>query len=599
MARTWSVGCCAAAFLAAIVAHGNAVAQSDVVYPWDEYDKRIGSAREVAKLGSDLLGEQVNLANGALSFAMTDIDIPGNDQLAVKFSRSYSVQNQFERRTDLMLADWDVDLPSISAVFGPDWESRVPGNPGRRCSAPANQVTPPTPVWDINVWDFWHGNNLNIPGGGELLQVGSGAVMPSSGGPYHWMTTGQVYVSCLAGIKNGTGEGFLAITPDGTRYWFDWMAQYYEPKMSSEFGGSSLARRKNVLYATRVEDRFGNTVVYEYSNAWNAPGRLTGITSSDGRSLDVSYNSHGHVATVSDGARIWSYEYVAAGSRRSLSAVILPDATRWVIGFGAFTSADLYYSPGSKLEPSRDCFIRLSQPTGPMEVSGTIQHPSGAQGTFHVSWLTHGRSNVPVACERYDWGPGGTNTNDDVNTWTISYEAYSLVRKVLSGAGIATSEWNYSYTPNISFAFYPGGSMTNPCPVGSNCGAPLCTSAECAGSSETKIVGPNDEQTKYFHGNSFRYNEGKLLRIEQGSVSAPLMMVQTYSYDFSMQPKSYPERFGISLREKFDGFTSEYHRPLLSTTTVQQERRFVRTNDEFDSLARPTKVVRHSEPVSP
>ncbi|WP_132985018.1 hypothetical protein [Luteimonas terricola] len=585
--------------LTALVAGSNAFAQSDVVYPWDEYEKRIGSAREVAKLGSDLLGEQVNLANGALSFAMTDVDIPGNDRLAVKFSRTYSVQNQYERRTDLMLADWDIDVPSISAVFGPNWESRVPGNPGRRCSAPAHQLTPPTPVWDINFWDFWQGNNLNIPGGGELLQVRNGAVMPTSGGPYYWMTTGQVYVSCLETIKNGTGEGFLAITPDGTKYWFDWMAQYHEPNMSSEIGGPSLARRKNVLYATRVEDRFGNAVVYDYSNAWDAPGRLTGITSGDGRSLDITYNSNGHVDTVSDGERMWSYEYVVVGPRRSLSAVVQPDMTRWEIGFDAFTSAEVHYPIGSQLEPTRDCYIRLAQPMGPTQLSGTIRHPSGALGTFQVSWLTHGRSNVPVACENYDWGSAGSNTNDDVNTWAISYEAYSLMRKVLSGPGVATSEWNYSYTPNISFAFYPGGSMSNPCPIGSTCGAPLCTSSACAGSSETKIIGPNNEQTKYFHGNSFRYNEGKLLRVEQGSVSAPLMMVQTHSYDFSMVSQAYPERFGISLREKFDGFTSEFHRPLLSTTTAQQGRRFVRTNGEFDSLARPTKVVRHSAPVSP
>lgn len=599
MARTWSVVCCAAVLLAATVAGGDALAQGNVVYPWDEYDKRIGSARQVAKLGSDLLGEQVNLANGALSFAMTDVDIPGNDRLAVKFSRSYSVENQYERGTSFMLADWDLDVPSISAVFAPNWESRVPGNPGRRCSAPANQILPPTPAGDINLWDFWQGNSLNIPGGGELLHVRSGAVMPSSGGPYYWMTTGQVYVSCLATIKNGTGEGFLATTPDGTKYWFDWMAQYHEPFMSSEFGGPSVARRKNVLYATRVEDRFGNTVVYDYTNAWNAPGRLTGITSSDGRSLDITYNAHGHVASVSDGTRTWLYQYVAVGSRRSLSAVVQPDASRWVIGFSSFTSAEIHYPIGTQLEPARDCFLRLMGPFGPTQVSGTIQHPSGATGTFHVNWLTHGRSNVPIACHHYNWGGSGSDTNDDVNAWTISYEAYSLVRKVLSGPGVVTAEWNYTYTPNISFAFYPGGSMMVPCPAGSTCGEPLCTSPACARSSETRIVGPNNELTTYFHGNSFRYNEGKLLRVEQGSVSEPLMTVKTHSYDLTMAPQVYPERFGISLRERFDGFTSEFHRPLLSTATVQQGRKFERINDEFDNLARPTKVIRRSESVSP
>jgi YD repeat-containing protein len=596
MTRNWLVGSLVSGLVIANVVASVASAQGNVVYPWDEYDKRIGSARTVAKLESNLLGEQVNLADGALSFAMTDIAIPGNDRLEVKFSRSYSVQNQYERASHLMLADWDVDVPSISGVFAPNWESRVPGNPGRRCSAPDNQITPPTPVWDINFWDFWHGNNLNIPGGGELLRVRGGSLLPSSGGPYHWMTTGQIYVSCLANIKNGTGEGFLAITPDGTRYWFDWMAQYIEPYMSSKVGGPSIPRRKNVLYATRVEDRFGNLVEYGYSNTWDSRGRLTSVTSSDGRSLSIAYNAHGHISSVSDGSRTWSYNYVAVGSRRTLSEVVLPDGSRWLIGFGGFTSAEIHYSP---LEPARNCFLRLIGPHGPTEVSGTIQHPSGALGTFHVKWLTHGRSNVPVACHNYDWGTAGSDTNDDVNAWTISYEAYSLMRKVLSGSAVTTGEWNYSYRPNISFDFYPGGSMTVPCPSGSTCGAPLCMSESCARSSETTVTGPGDERIKYFHGNSFRYNEGKLLRVERGSISQPLMSVEIHSYDLSMVPQAYPERFGISMRENFDGFPSEFHRPLLTTTMVQQGRRFIRTHNEFDSLARPTKVTRKSQPAPP
>ena len=32
------------------------------------------------------------------------------------------------------------------------------------------------------------------------------------------------------------GEGFMAITPDGTRYWFDWMAQYLEPLILTTTG---------------------------------------------------------------------------------------------------------------------------------------------------------------------------------------------------------------------------------------------------------------------------------------------------------------------------------------------------------------------------
>src|SRR3546814_5874065 len=56
--------------------------------------------------------------------------------------------------------------------------------------------------------------------------------------------------------KNGTGEGFLAVTPDGTKYWFDWMAQYGEPKLGepgpshrSEEHTSELQSLMRISYA--------------------------------------------------------------------------------------------------------------------------------------------------------------------------------------------------------------------------------------------------------------------------------------------------------------------------------------------------------------
>ena len=585
----------AMALAALCVAFPAALAQSGYRFPWDESVKRVESARHAAVLGTDALGDRVNLANGSLSFAATDVAIPGNHALAVAFSRTYSVQNQFERISDLMQADWDVDVPRISGVFAPNWHSRVPGDPGRRCSTPIGEATPPSPVWDINLSDFWHGNTLEVGGAasGELLYVKAGATVPSSGGPYFWMTSGQAYVSCLPGIKNGSGEGFFAVTPDGTRYWFDWMAQYLEPHMSSANGGVNIARRKNVLYATKVQDRYGNTVEYQYSNAWNAPGRLTGISASDGRQLSIAYNAYGHVASVTEGARTWHYHYSNAGTRRTLSAVVLPDGSQWTIGFASFTSASLHYPPGHPWEPVRNCFLRLSGPIGPEEVTATIEHPSGLVGSFTVNWSTHGRSNVPVACQNYDWG-GTSNMNDDYNWWTINYEIFSLTRKLLSGPGLAAESWTYTYTPNWSFLYYPGATIRVPCPIGVTCGEPICTSDSCAKSSVTTVTSSSGERTSYFHGNSFRYNEGKLLKVERGTDANPQMEVQTFSYDLSMSQQAYPPTFGISLRPNYDGFASEYHRPQLWTQTLRDGVTFQRTHDAFDALARPTRATRSS-----
>ena len=71
--------------------------------------------------------------------------------------------------------------------------------------------------------DFWQGTQLNIPGisSGDLLRTNPGSPRPKTTAglddtSYYWMTNDQVHVKCLGTIKNGTGEGFLAITPDGT-----------------------------------------------------------------------------------------------------------------------------------------------------------------------------------------------------------------------------------------------------------------------------------------------------------------------------------------------------------------------------------------------
>ncbi|REN20805.1 hypothetical protein DSI41_03190, partial [Mycobacterium tuberculosis] len=72
---------------------------------------------------------------------------------------------------------------------------------------------------------------------------------------------------------------------------------FYEPRVAAGnlINPANANRIRSELYATRVEDRFGNWVSYRYSNAANAPVRLEAITASDGRQISFSYNARGHV----------------------------------------------------------------------------------------------------------------------------------------------------------------------------------------------------------------------------------------------------------------------------------------------------------------
>ena len=229
-------------------------------------------------------------------------------------TRKFKLDDHRGYRNDSPFADWDLDLPSISGVYATQWVTG--SNSTNRCDVTVQSTaSPPAPSTGFQPWDFWQGLTLNIPGegGNELLLANSTVPLPATGGPYRWITSDLTIVACLPTVNNDTGQGFIATTSDGTRYWFNWMAQFYEPQLKKKPEGSSttytLERRRNMLYATRVEDRFGNYVSYTYTNASNAPVRITRIAASDGRQLDLAYNANGHVNSVTDGLRTWTYEY--------------------------------------------------------------------------------------------------------------------------------------------------------------------------------------------------------------------------------------------------------------------------------------------------
>ena len=147
--------------------------------PWEDYGNRIKASQKVSPLGNNAFGDQVSLSNGELSFAVTDVSIPGNSDLPVAFSRTYTVKNWRHRVTDAPLADWDLDVPMISGVYATEW---VGGDgSANRCSVSG---PPPSPKVGVHAWDFWQGAKLNLPGlgGGELLSTLAGAPAPAPSG---------------------------------------------------------------------------------------------------------------------------------------------------------------------------------------------------------------------------------------------------------------------------------------------------------------------------------------------------------------------------------------------------------------------------------
>ena len=182
-------------------------------------------SQNLASLGSDLVGDRVNLYNGTLEFVQTDVSLPGNSALPVSIGRRHVAG----RNPQIVgsFGDWDLEIPHMYGVFANSlgWVNTSSGT--NRCTT---FTAPPAVSGGGGKWwpsfDYWQGNFLYIPGIGsqEVLRKSTALLSPTDGNSYTLATQKLWMIRCLPTLLNGTGEGFLAIAPDGTKYTFNWMA---------------------------------------------------------------------------------------------------------------------------------------------------------------------------------------------------------------------------------------------------------------------------------------------------------------------------------------------------------------------------------------
>lgn len=581
---------------------------------WEEYGDKVGRSREMSVIGGGDFGEQVDTYMGGLSFSLVDVDIPGNNLLPVQFGRVFNVRNNVVPYAyrDFALSDWEISLPSISADYASDWTANQGGQSSfRRCSVGSIVEARPMPITigteTIFPEEYWNGITISTPsGGGGLLYRTSQSLMPNDGREYYWVAGDDIRLSCLPALANrpGGGEGFYAVAGDGRRYSFDWMAQDMDLPLIVETGSVEsgipftrerrLARKKNSLYPTRVEDHLGNWVKYTYSNAWNETVKLSRIESSDGRVISIAYNSSGLVDSVTAGARVWRYEYSSVAGGNLLASVRLPDMTKWSIDFSDFARAAIVYKPLEPGDPNARNCSRQGDLFDSSTYVGRLTHPSGAVAEYTVGVALHSRSNVPLYCKNVT--RPSNNRNDDIAIIPVSFYGLSLLQKGVYGSGVSMMRWMYEYWGDSSFTYLSGDARFPTCPPEiAVCSAPLCASANCAGAKKTAVTAPDGSQVVYRYGNTYGYDEGKLNSILWLSPTGVVEKREVRSYDLSGADGVYPARWGISPKVRNAGFTDEYHRPMLSKVITQDGVDFTVENIKFDSLARPTNIVERSD----
>ncbi|MCD9032697.1 RHS repeat protein, partial [Luteimonas sp. Y-2-2-4F] len=548
------------------------------VEPQHEYRKRIESAQTLTALTDQLMGEQVSLYNGATEFVATDIDLPGNDGLPVRLSRRlrielFPVGNGGPWNANLRGAgDWDVDVPYIAGNFASGANG---GWPATRCS----QSSVPY-VAGFNSTEFWQGTQVHVPGEGDramLMLQGVQVPQPTDGVQRRWTTRERDMFACIPMRSGLDGEGFAMRTTSGLEYHFDVGVSRNVGQMSKPIAGVGtyhVSRYRQYLLASRIVDRFGNSVNFQY----DGDGRPTRIEGSDGRLIQLTY-TNGQLTSATAHGRTWQYQYAGAW----LSRVVQPDGHAW------------QYAATGTLTPSYATWDGNSNATcteQPPEIEAaytlSITHPSGTVGAFAFANQRHYRAGVHASeCQQHHASGGGVVGGTYYYTLGTPnfFDVMSLQRKTLTGTGLPTLEWAYAYGGSYQALWGSRNSpATYPC-------------ASCPTEKTATVVQPDGTVQEYRYGFLYALNEGRLLGSRTRAAGGTVLRTEstTYLAEADAGSQAFQPRYGTIING--DDPSTAAVRPVTQQVVEQDGAQFVWQAQGFDAFARPTQASKSSNLV--
>ncbi len=210
--------------------------------PEEEYKNLIKINESIQPLGETPFGERISLYDGSLSFDQVDVTVPGTGP-TITVSREFTMHG-VKDRPDLQnraFGDWDLDLPQLFTVTANQNNVRgwqvASSTPNAICSKFNVPPTVAAPIgdskradWEPDVW--WQGYQLRIPGQeSQEVMVRAIGNTPAPSVPnvaFPLVTRNNWAIGCLGQTSNASSlQGFLAISPDGTKYWLDHLAYRY------------------------------------------------------------------------------------------------------------------------------------------------------------------------------------------------------------------------------------------------------------------------------------------------------------------------------------------------------------------------------------
>ncbi len=183
----------------------------------------------------NLLGDNIDLHTGRLSFEHVDVSIPGNSHLPVEIRRRLNpsqsgLDGGFSSNE---FGDWQLATPMISTkiLFTEYYNAKFYDGQAwgkNRCTQPLKNAIPPamyamnhlgatTPTYPEQYSD---GVLIDIPGrvSGQILDKTGASAWPSQADK---VTASGWYLTCIINIDGNGTEGFMAHAPNGDTYRFD------------------------------------------------------------------------------------------------------------------------------------------------------------------------------------------------------------------------------------------------------------------------------------------------------------------------------------------------------------------------------------------
>ncbi|SUI78362.1 RHS repeat domain-containing protein [Shewanella baltica] len=389
---------------------------------------------------SQTLRESYDYYSGSINLELDQISFPGNIDINLPVKvRSVASPPLFNH--SYVYLDLPYIVTSTARIDRSKFDGIAAWYDNRGCSQTSgDSFYDPASTMHIPGGKYYSGKHVYFPSSGkDLIYLASQDVKSITDSSLKFISRSGDRVSCTT--SNSTyQQGFIVDRKDGLKYHFK-QPIYSNPNDEKYFTDnidSPLEVVDVYMLLTKVEDRFGNYVTYNYQN-----GNLTNISASDGRVISFSYKQDGY--NIIGAGKTWSvdttkhnglYDKVISYKKPGgLNYVVTTEALWWDAN-GFYVG----YDKNSPLSSDKNLCDNAISELNSIRRNGyiTIETPFGANYRYDFSSTIHGRKNIKHIIDL-------DGLHSARLRFLTCFISNSLVKKTIS-YNSKSEVWNYSYS---------------------------------------------------------------------------------------------------------------------------------------------------------